>query len=392
MKADNTSQKMIVPELTGPDQAKLFHNFKQKGYSGQVLLKDAKGSEWIFYMYMGRIIYASGGPHSVRRWKRNLAIYLPENIKELEVLDQAVVNAKSEGHNLYWEYDVLCLLVAQEKASRQQMVQMIQNIILELYFDFNQVKQLTISLLPEQTASKQLVPIDSEPLIVASWKKWQAWQSAKLREISPNVSPVIKQKEILRVRTSPQIYQTLIKLLDGTSSLREIAVKMKKDLVPVTTSLLPYIQSGLVELVDTPDLISPLRQIQAKERENSPLIACVDDSPAICQNMKKILTQAGYRFVGINDDLRAIAVLLSKKPDLIFLDLVMPNTNGYEICSQLRKISIFRDTPVIILTGNDTVIDRVRSKMVGCTDFLGKPVDAQTVLDTIAKYLAKNRA
>lgn len=101
------------------------------------------------------------------------------------------------------------------------------------------------------------------------------------------------------------------------------------------------------------------------------------------------MTQAGYRFVGINDDMRAIATLLAKKPDLIFLDLVMPNTNGYEICSQLRKISAFRNTPIIILTGNDTVIDRVRTKMVGCTDFLGKPVDSQTVLDTITKYLSK---
>jgi chemotaxis family two-component system response regulator PixG len=348
------------------------------------------GRQWFFYLYVGRIIYAHGGSNSVRRWRRNLAIYLPEILKELEHLDQLVMQAKSEGHNLYWEYDVLYLLVDRGKANRQQVVQMIQNILVEIYFDLNQSKQVTILPQPQQAFFKQLVPIDSEPIIVAAWKKWQAWQGAKLATISPNSAPIIKQKEILRVRTSQQIYQTLVKLLDGKNDLREIAAKMKKDIIPTTISLLPYIQAGLVELADTPDLISPLVQIQAKARENSPLIACVDDSPMICQTMEKMLTQAGYRFLGINDDLRAIAILLSKKPDLIFLDLVMPNTNGYEICGQLRKISAFRTTPIIILTGNDTVIDRVRTKMVGCTDFLGKPVDGRTVLDTISKYLIKN--
>jgi chemotaxis family two-component system response regulator PixG len=65
----------------------------------------------------------------------------------------------------------------------------------------------------------------------------------------------------------------------------------------------------------------------------------------------------------------------------------MPNTNGYEICIQLRKVSAFRETPIIILTGNDGIIDRVRAKVVGATDFLGKPVDAETVLAVANKYL-----
>jgi len=103
--------------------------------------------------------------------------------------------------------------------------------------------------------------------------------------------------------------------------------------------------------------------------------------------MEKILTTANYQFVGVNDPLRAIAILLARKPDLIFLDLVMPNANGYEICGQLRKLSIFKQTPIVILTGNDGIVDRVRAKMVGSTDFLSKPVNPDTVLQTIKKHL-----
>jgi len=103
--------------------------------------------------------------------------------------------------------------------------------------------------------------------------------------------------------------------------------------------------------------------------------------------LEKILTTAGYQFLAVQDSLRAIATLLTRKPDLIFLDLVMPNTNGYEICGQLRKVSSFRNTPIIILTGNDGIIDRVRAKMVGASDFLSKPINAKTVLEVARQHL-----
>ncbi len=119
---------------------------------------------------------------------------------------------------------------------------------------------------------------------------------------------------------------------------------------------MPYIQLGLIELVDIPDLTTsiaatPKRKSPPRKQQDrkGALIACVDDSPMICQTMEKILKEAGYQFVAINDALRAIAILLARKPDLIFLDLVMPNGNGYEICGQLRKLSIFRNTPIVIL-------------------------------------------
>ena len=83
----------------------------------------------------------------------------------------------------------------------------------------------------------------------------------------------------------------------------------------------------------------------------------------------------------------AVAKIDTLRPDLIFLDLVMPNANGYEICAQLRKLSHFRNTPIVILTGNDGIVDRVRAKLVGASDFLGKPIDAGIVLSVLRKHL-----
>jgi chemotaxis family two-component system response regulator PixG len=210
----------------------------------------------------------------------------------------------------------------------------------------------------------------------------------------PNRAPVINQPEQLQQQVSPTVYQNLTKLLDGQRTLRDLALAMNRGVKEVTYSLLPYIQAGLVELIEIPDLAAPVAPPSpvtptppSPAAFKVPLIACVDDSPLVCQSLEQILTTGSYQFLAVQDSLRAIATLLTHKPDLIFLDLVMPNTNGYEICSQLRKVSAFRNTPIIILTGNDGIIDRVRAKIVGATDFLSKPVDAGTVLEVANKYL-----
>ncbi|WP_448268197.1 response regulator [Nostoc sp. DSM 114159] len=119
-----------------------------------------------------------------------------------------------------------------------------------------------------------------------------------------------------------------------------------------------------------------------------PLVACVDDSPTICRSLEEILTHQNYRFVGIQDSLTAVLKLIKSKPDFIFLDLLMPKVNGYEICSQIRKTPSLKDVPVVILTGKDGIVDRMRTKLVGATDFLGKPVEADKVLNMLHKYLS----
>jgi two-component system, chemotaxis family, response regulator PixG len=125
-------------------------------------------------------------------------------------------------------------------------------------------------------------------------------------------------------------------------------------------------------------------QISTKQ---SPLIACIDDSILIYQSLERILTAHGYRHYGVQDPLKIMPSLIRNKPDFIFLDLLMPITNGYEVCEQIRKTPSLKHIPVIILTGKDGLIDRMRSKMVGATGFLGKPVESESVLKMLEKYL-----
>ncbi|ELR98130.1 response regulator [Gloeocapsa sp. PCC 73106] len=392
---DNTNKPLpsnSIKEFTAYKQTGFFDTLKQPRFSGQLELTSPNDRQWVFYLYLGRIVYATGGFHPVRRWRRNLSVYFPHMPSHLNALQSDIDGIPVEELRICWEYQLLCLWVEQQKVTLEQAAKMIRAIIVEVLFDITQAMQVTCKLSSEKSLSTRLVLIDAEQVIAEAQKLWQGWQAAKIADRFPDMAPIIAQPEQLQRKTSEQIYHTLSQLLDGQQTLRDLAVRMKRDVLTVTRSLLPYIQEGLVKLIPIPDFPAPAIPHISGIVSNSGsghkhLIACVDDSPLVCQSMEKILTQSGYEFLGINDALRAIAILLSRKPDLIFLDLIMPNANGYEICSQLRKLSFFRHTPIVILTGNDGIIDRVRAKMVGSSDFLSKPVDAEIVVNVIRKHL-----
>lgn len=121
------------------------------------------------------------------------------------------------------------------------------------------------------------------------------------------------------------------------------------------------------------------------------MVVYVDDSPADSQIMAEIVRGAGYGYENITEPLDAIPTLLELRPKLIFLDLVMPLTNGYEVCAQIRRISAFRKTPIIIVTNNDGIIDRIRARIVGASGFFSKPVKQTRVLKVLNKYLGASR-
>ena len=235
---------------------------------------------------------------------------------------------------------------------------------------------------------------------------WEPWQQAGLVNISPSLAPVIWDADKLRQQTSLLAYHNLTTLVDGDRTLRDLALRLKQNLLALTQSIMPYIRLQVMGLISVGDFRCDTHFNQATNRmpetagrkggpiqtlPASPLVVYIEDSQIDRLTMSQILANAGYRFINVQDPIKALPTLLKHKPQLIFLDLLMPVLNGYEVCGQIRRVSVFQDTPVIMVTSNDGIVDRVRAKMVGSTDFLAKPITRSKVLTILQKHLGVSR-
>lgn len=112
-------------------------------------------------------------------------------------------------------------------------------------------------------------------------------------------------------------------------------------------------------------------------------IVCIDDSLTILNVMKLFLDDRIFSVIGINDPLKALTQVISNKPDLILLDVEMPNIGGYELCRLLRKHSSFKRIPVIMVTGRTGFKDRAKAKIVRASGYLTKPFTKAELLKIV---------
>ncbi len=388
MTPENNPFKVSIREFVGTRQASLFQTFKQPQFTGQLILVNSQQQEWTFYLYLGRILYATGGEHPVRRWKRNILTFAPDLGDKLSSLDEKT--KKEIVNQECWEYYLLSSWLEQGLLNRQQLSQIIRSIIVEILFDLTQSIEVTFEIKANQPLSSQLVLMDADQVIVEAWQIWQSWQSAKLADRSPNRAPIIRQPEELSKRTSEKTYGLMTKFFNGKNTLRDLSLLLRQDIAQMTRLMIPFIQLGLIDLVEVPDIVSPVGKTKEKQSNSANqkiFICCITNTIVLSEQLAKIAKELGYNFTSFDNPNRAIASLLGQKPDLIFLDLDLPNINGYEFSLQLKKFSSLKNTPIIIMSENVNLMDRVRAKVSGFSEILSKPIEPQTVLSLLNKYL-----
>ncbi len=400
----------------------LLNRFKvlsRGNFHGKLNIQSIKGIDWSLFFEKGKLMWCSGGYHYSRRWKRNLLKHLPE-------IPPENVSFRDGDDYDCWQYHALTIMVRRQQVNIERVKPFIASIIAEVLFDIKMQsldEQLNFSIYQQKNPEQGIILFDVEAEFTEIELTYETWKNAGFEKISPHLTPIIKQPEILKQKTGSSAYKNFINLVNGDNTLRDLAIQMKQDILLITRSLIPYIRQGIVGLKEVPDL-PPLITITPKleEQQEEPikkeiesqlnnqnnytgsgaiiaerllvkpssglLIVCVDDSPQTCLIMENICQKAGYEFMSIQDPIKALPVLIELKPALIFVDLLMPVVNGYEIVAQLRRIAIFTQIPIVILTGNSGIVDRVRAKMIGANEFISKPVEEDKILLVIQKYLS----
>ena len=106
-------------------------------------------------------------------------------------------------------------------------------------------------------------------------------------------------------------------------------------------------------------------------------IMMVDDEPLMLEILEMYLLDHGYRnFVAVDKSTEAMGVLLAKTPDIVFLDLNMPEVDGFDILRLIRAEATTRHLPVIVLTSSSDAATKLKALELGATDFLEKPIDS----------------
>jgi two-component system, chemotaxis family, response regulator PixG len=368
--------------------------------TGQLRVKPQMNSEehWRIYLHEGKIVWVAGSKHFVRRWAR-IARQYGDTFVNVEALFKAQemtpwagqeFNEFQQGYLLIQATKTHALLLNKAKA-------LLQDFWNECFFTLLSYPHLHTEWLPVTEMPQKVVWLYMDTTLKRATTMEQQWQQevgsvmASLpTRFSPEYAPLVAKPDELRTKVSENTFNFMTTKLNGQLTFWDLAVLMQKPLSSVARSFLPLLQAGILQQQDTPDFSSPLRRksIQVQPGKTCKgVIACVDDSPVMGKTLEAILSPLGYEIFHVIEPIQGLGQLISRRPALIFLDLMMPNTNGYEVCAFLRKSTVFKETPIVMLTGRDGVVDRIRAKVVGSTEFLSKPPEADKVIQVVQRLL-----
>ena len=315
------------------------------------------------------------------------------------------------------EYSFLCQSMSNKQFADLEIKKFLFRLVREGFAHVVSIKRANIQLNPAKRIAKPLISFSLEQLWAKQEEKIRFWRHTRSYLASPFSRLFLEQKKALQfykiwktIYQNPQLAPLAESLKLSTFASLFVAKKNLYQIATIANVNTEFLAKHLKSSIED-NLISPLssqeltlqelnnqtlenslfqtkEELPASPRANSTLIVCIDDSKTVQKQMKMTLEAVGYRVIGILDPTTALKMLSKHQPAIIFMDINMPELNGYDLCSLLRKSQKFKQIPIVMLTGRDGMIDRVRAKIVGATDYLTKPCDPNKLI-TLAKALEK---
>ena len=116
-------------------------------------------------------------------------------------------------------------------------------------------------------------------------------------------------------------------------------------------------------------------------------VMVIDDSKTIRRTAETLLKREGAEVVTATDGFEALAKIADQRPQIIFVDIMMPRLDGYQTCALIKNNQVFKHTPVIMLSSKDGLFDKARGRIVGSEQYLTKPFTREELLDAIRKHV-----
>jgi len=121
-------------------------------------------------------------------------------------------------------------------------------------------------------------------------------------------------------------------------------------------------------------------------QDKSLKIMVVDDSKTIRRTAETLLQREGFNVITAEDGFEALAKIANQKPDLIFVDIMMPRLDGYQTCALIKNNAHFKSTPVIMLSSKDGLFDKAKGRIVGSDQYVTKPFSKVELLEAVENH------
>lgn len=392
---------------------------------------------WAFYVVNGKLVYASHSLENferVERHLRGLSREVPALNDQLrsqlrmmfDVQEPDNVKYKVTSENLCTEYLAILWLVEENFLLRPIASKLVARIIQEVIESFlclpmGQFESVYYKHLLKDTYCNLAIP----RILEVVENRLQVWHSLGPEVVSPYQCPYLVSKELATTRMSADTVQRLSRILRGFNFC-QLGILIGKDPLAIAKQFSPFIKDGLIALreplspfdllprtyypptdedqqtikqpatvsestvsqsSETDDDISSISQGFANQPTKTWKIVCIDDNASMLSIISSYLGSEDFQVTLIQDSMRALMKINSIRPDLILLDIGMPNVDGYKLCTLIRKSSTLKEIPIVMVTGNKGILDRARARMSGATDYLVKPFVQADLLNMVMRHL-----
>ncbi|MEO0456630.1 MAG: response regulator [Cyanobacteria bacterium P01_A01_bin.114] len=341
-------------------------------------------SAWIVFFINGQIVYAgetSGRLNRLQDFLRNTNTAVDVN--------QAIA-AQVAPFNLP-EYGMLWTLLENRALSPERGRAILRQMIEETLFELLSLHHGTFVFNLSSALSPQLTTFEIAPLVAKTTQQIQMWHRLQPHIQSFKQCPVLVEAQPGGAADLPQLENLgqVLPWINGETSIVQMARYLDWDMLTLAKALYPHIKQGLIQATAP---FPPSKTDQPNrlwQRERVPRVVCIDDGLTVRQTVEGILDTHGYEVTSIANPLKALGLLFQLKPDLILCDIAMPELEGYELCAMIRQSTLFREIPIVMLTGKGDFIDRVKARMAGATDYLTKPFGEYELLTLVEKYVGQ---
>lgn len=307
---------------------------------------------WLLYLERGRLIYATTSNQAFDRLDlqlRRLSNQVPTLISAVRVQVRLLFEQADVSPDNCPDYRAICWLVEQQHLHPNQATTLVEALCKEVLEDFLGLREGGSELLETDflVGLPRLGQFNLRPLVEECYGRFKQRQANGQAPL-PSVSLLQRNGD-----NRPPTYSAATASNSATS------------------------------------VATPAAEIPAPpSAKDTYTIACIDDSPTVLRAIDEFLDDKMFSVLMISDPVKALMQVIRNKPDLILLDVTMPNLDGYELCSLLRRHPEFKNVPIIMVTSNTGLIDRAKAKLVRASGYLTKPFNQSDLLKIIFKHLS----